>query len=57
MKEILELGWLVGYKHAVGGLVNIIHIFDVTFLAPINIGSVINYTAQLCYVEDKFMII
>ena len=31
MKEIIELGWLVGYKHAIGNDVYIIHIFDVTF--------------------------
>ena len=41
MKEILELGWLVGYKYTLGGDVRVIHIFDVTFLAPVPIGSVI----------------
>ncbi len=42
MKEIIELGWLVGFKHAFGNDVYIIHIFDVTFLAPVAIGSIIN---------------
>lgn len=57
MKEILELGWLVGYKYVNGGMVRIIHIFDVTFLAPIKIGSAINYSSKLCYTEGKTMII
>lgn len=57
MKEIIELGWLVGYKHAIGNDVFIIHIFDVTFLAPVAIGSIINQSGKICYVEDDIMII
>lgn len=57
MKEIIELGWLVGYKHAFGNDVFFIHIFDVTFLAPVAIGSIINQSGRICYVEDDIMII
>ncbi|CAD8127084.1 unnamed protein product [Paramecium sonneborni] len=57
MKEIIELGWLVGYKHTIGNDVFIIHIFDVTFLAPVAIGSIINQSGKICYVEDDIMII
>lgn len=41
MKEIIELGWLVGFKYAKGLTVHVIHVFDVLFIAPVPIGSVV----------------
>ena len=40
MREAFELGWLNAYLHVKGlGFPQIIHIDDIQFLAPVDIGS------------------
>lgn len=57
MKEICELGWLCGIKHHEGQTLHIIHIFDVLFLAPVPIGSILKYSSRVVFAKDKIMIV
>ncbi|KAM3134206.1 hypothetical protein pb186bvf_013724 [Paramecium bursaria] len=57
MKEIIELGYLVGYKHSKGVQIRILHVFDIQFIAPVPIGSCVAYTSQVVYVDNEIMII
>ena len=56
MREIVELGWLCGYKYSNGRQAIIRQIFDVVFLSPVPIGSIVLITSRIVFVEGNIMI-
>lgn len=50
-----ELAWLCVYKYLKGGLPIVTNIDDVQFLAPVEVGSTLDYTARICYIESNLM--
>jgi len=46
MKEALELAWSVAYLNGDGTNPFYLHIDDVSFLRPINVGSIVNFKGK-----------
>ncbi|CAK72580.1 unnamed protein product (macronuclear) [Paramecium tetraurelia] len=56
MREAFELGWLNAYLHVKGqGFPQIIHIDDIQFLAPVDIGSALQVQSRITAVKDTIM--
>jgi len=55
MREAFELAWACVYLYAKGEYPEIIHIDEVTFLIPVDVGSLITFTAQVTYVEETLI--
>jgi acyl-coenzyme A thioesterase 9 len=53
MRESLELAYVCAYMHGAGEQPTVYHIDDIQFILPVDVGSVITYTAHLTYVHER----
>lgn len=56
MREAFELGWLCAYEHTKQKVFpQIIHIDDVNFLIPVDVGSIIRFQSHVAFVEGSIV--
>jgi len=55
MKEAADLAWTTSYLHGGGSYPDFVHIDDIYFLSPVEIGSVIIFKSWITYVEDNLL--
>lgn len=53
MRESLELAFVCAYLHGSGEQPQVYHIDDIQFIRPVDVGSVIRYTAYMTYVHER----
>mmetsp|Transcript_35898 Transcript_35898/g.32300 ORF Transcript_35898/g.32300 Transcript_35898/m.32300 type:complete len:90 (-) Transcript_35898:115-384(-) len=54
MREAVELGWAASYIHAEGkSFPEFVHIDDVQFINPVEIGSIATFESFVTYTEDN----
>lgn len=53
MKEAADLAWTTSYLHGGGSYPDFVHIDDILFLNPVEIGSVSIFKSWITYVEDN----
>jgi acyl-coenzyme A thioesterase 9 len=55
LKLAYELAWVCVYKFLKGGIPVVTNIDDVQFLAPVEVGTTLDYTASICYIENNLI--
>ncbi|XP_046673664.1 acyl-coenzyme A thioesterase 9, mitochondrial-like isoform X2 [Homalodisca vitripennis] len=54
MRQALELAWIVGYFHS-KHRPKLLHISDISFKKPVDVGSLLGMTGQVIYTEENYM--
>lgn len=55
-REAFELAWTCAYLHGnMKALPNILNIDDINFWTPVDVGSIMRFTAQITYVEGPLI--
>jgi len=55
MREAYELAWLTALLHGNGKFPHNLHIHDIDFLTPVEVGSIVIFTACVTYVEQSII--
>ena len=55
LKLAYELAWVCVYKFLRGKIPVVTNVDDVQFLGPVEVGTTLDYTASICYIESNLI--
>ena len=55
MREAFELCWMTALNYSKGDYPEILHIDDIAFKHPVEVGSIVRFISKVCYVKNNIL--